>query len=130
MIRSYLRDTINGHKTKGKQEVHSGNTVIDHKTEGEWQIQLSITINFIARYKEGLEESMRRSEFILGSVDLLKYKFNEISLRRGRSSIDSPKWLKNKKETINPKNNDGYCFQYALTVALNYQNIKKDSQII
>ena len=47
--------------------------------------------------KEGLEESMRKSEFILGKVDLLKYKFNEISLRRGRSSIDSTKWLKNKK---------------------------------
>ena len=27
-----------------------------------------------------------------------------------------------KKATINPKNNDDKCFQYALTVALNYQN--------
>ena len=43
--------------------------------------------------------------------------------------IDSPEWLKNKK-TINPKNNDDNCFQYALTVALNYQNIKKDPQRI
>ena len=32
--------------------------------------------------------------------------------------------MKNKKATINPKNNDNNCFQYALTVALNYQNIK------
>ena len=97
MIRSYLRDKTNNHKTQGKWKVLSGNTVIDHKTEGEWQIQLSMAINFISRYKEGLEESMRKSEFILGKVDLLKYKFNEISLRRGRSSIDSTKWLKNKK---------------------------------
>ena len=29
--------------------------------------------------------------------------------------------------TINPKNNDDRCFQYALTVALIYQNVKKDS---
>ena len=36
----------------------------------------------------------------------------------------STKWLKNIKATINPKNNDGKCFQYAVTVALNYQNIK------
>ena len=43
--------------------------------------------------------------------------------------MDSPEWLKNKK-TINPKNNDDNCFQYALTVALNYQNIKKDPQRI
>ena len=29
-----------------------------------------------------------------------------------------------KKATINPKNNNGKCFQYALTVALNYEQIK------
>ena len=31
---------------------------------------------------------------------------------------------KQKKARINPKSNDNSCFQYALTVALNYQNIK------
>ena len=36
----------------------------------------------------------------------------------------------NKKATINPKNNDGKCFQYALIVALNYEQIKKDPQRI
>ena len=36
--------------------------------------------------------------------------------------------MKNKKATINLKNNDNNCFQYTLTVALNYQNIEKDSQ--
>ena len=30
-----------------------------------------------------------------------------------------------KKTTINPKNNDNNCFQYALTVALNHQNTEK-----
>ena len=43
--------------------------------------------------------------------------------------MDSPKWLKNKK-AVNPKNNDDKRFQYALTVALNYQSIKKDLQRI
>ena len=38
--------------------------------------------------------------------------------------------VKNKKATINPKNNDEKCFQYALTVALNYEQIKKDPQRI
>ena len=47
-----------------------------------------------------------------------------------RSYTDSAKWLKNKKATINPKNNDDNCFQYALIVALNYQKIKKDPQRI
>ena len=33
-----------------------------------------------------------------------------------------------KKATINPKNNDDKCFQYAVAVALNYQNIKNKSR--
>ena len=65
------------------------------------------------------------------SDDLLYYHLQKISLnRKGSSYIDSPKWLKNKEATINPKNNDNNCFQYALTVALNYQNIKKYPQRI
>ena len=36
--------------------------------------------------------------------------------------MNSPQWLKNKKATINPKNNDDKCFQDALTVALNIKN--------
>ena len=47
MIRPYLRDIKNDHKTQGEWKVHSGNTVIDYKTHGEWKIQLPITINFI-----------------------------------------------------------------------------------
>ena len=66
---------------------------------------------------------MRGSEFVRNSIDLLYYHLQKISLKRGRSYIDSPKWLKNKNATIKPKNNDN-CFQYALVVALNYQNIK------
>ena len=57
------------------------------------------------------------------------YHLQKISLKRGGSYIDSPEWLKNKKATINPENDDN-CFQYALTVALSYQNIKKDPQRI
>ena len=87
--------------------------------------------SLLQKYQEGLEESMRGSEFIFDSVDLLYYNLKEISLnRKGSSYIDSPKWLKNKKATINPKNNDNNCFQYALTVALNYQNIEKEPQRI
>ena len=37
-----------------------------------------------------------------------------------------PNGLKMKKATINPKNNDNNWFQFALTVALKNQNIKKN----
>ena len=60
----------------------------------------------------------------------MHYNLHKISLNRGGSYIDSPKWLKNKKATINSKNNHGKCFQYAPTVALNYEQIKKDPQRI
>ena len=36
--------------------------------------------------------------------------------------------VKEKKSTINPKNNDYKCFQYALTVALNHGKINKNPQ--
>ena len=47
MIRPYLSDMINHHKTHGKWKVHSGNKVIDYKTEGELKIQLTMAINFM-----------------------------------------------------------------------------------
>ena len=71
---------------------------------------------------------MRGSEFTYDSVDALYYNLNKVSLSRGGSYVDSHKWLKNKKATITPKNNDDKCFQYALAVALNYEKIKKDPQ--
>ena len=71
---------------------------------------------------------MRGSEFIFDGVDVLYYDLNKVSLNRGKSYTESPEWLKNKKATINPKNNDNRCFQYALNVALNHEQIKKDPQ--
>ena len=168
MIRPYLSNIINDHKTQGEWRIQSGNTIIKHKTQSEWKIQLSMAINFISskdsdetrimhvksnnveilmgsetneiieelfksflqRYQEGLEETMRGSEFIFDSVEALYYDLNKISLSRGGSYINCPEWLENKKATINPKNSDDKCFKYALTVALNYEQIKKDPQRI
>ena len=167
VIRPYLSNIINIHKTQGKWRIHSGNTITEHKTQGEWKIHLTMAIDFISskegcdetgtmhaksdnieimmgsetdeiieeifksllqRYQEGLEESMKRSELIFDSADLLYYDLNKVSLNRGGSYIDSPERLKNKKATINPKNDDEKNFQYALAVALNYEQIKKYSQ--
>ena len=58
---------------------------------------------FLQKYQEGLEDSMRGSEFTYDSVDALYYNLNKVSLRRGGSYIDFPKRLKNKNATINPK---------------------------
>ena len=73
---------------------------------------------------------MRETEFVFDSVDSLYYKPHKISLNRGGSYIDSPKWLKNKNATTNPKNNDDKCFQYATTIALNHEQTKIHSDRI
>ena len=165
MIRQYLSDIINNHKTPKNLRVHSINEVIDYETQfEEGKILLIMSISFISfknsdetrimitkndnievmigsetddiiedlfepllqKYQQGLEESMRRgSGFIFDSVDLLHYCLQKTSLsRKGASYIDSLEWLKNKKATINPKNNDDNCFQYALTAAVIFENIK------
>ena len=62
------------------------------------------------RYKTGLEKSMKRSDFIFDCINLLHYKCHKINLKRGGSYIDSSDWIKNKKATVNPINNDGKCF--------------------
>ena len=113
----------------------------NHKTLGEWKIQLSMKINFVSskdysnetrtvsswsdnteiimgnetndiihklfksflqRYQEKLEKSMKGSDFVFNSVDLLYYHLHKISLKRDESYINPPKWLKNKVATINP----------------------------
>ena len=49
MIRPYLSDIINNHKTPKNLRVHSSNEVIDYETQfGEWKIQLTMSINFIS----------------------------------------------------------------------------------
>ena len=71
---------------------------------------------------------MKGLDFEFDGVNFLYYDFNKISINRGGSYIDSPQWLKNKKSTINPINNDYECFQYAVTLALNLDKYRKNPQ--
>ena len=71
---------------------------------------------------------MKGSEFEFDGVGFLYYDFNKISLSTGGSYRDFPQWLKNKKSTINPKNNDYKCFQYDVTLALNLDRINSHLQ--
>ena len=53
--------------------------------------------SFLQRYQENLQEKMKGSDFAFDGVNYLHYNFNKISISRGGSYIDSPKWLKDKK---------------------------------
>ena len=70
-----------------------------------------------SKYQDDLETSMRRIDFIFDSAQLMYYKCHKVNFIRGSSYIDPPDWIKNKKATISPKNEDDKCFQYAATVA-------------
>ena len=83
-----------------------------------------------SRYQNNLE-SMKESEFVFDYVNLLCYKFHKINPNCGGSNTDSPNWIKIKNVTINFINKkDNKCFQYAVTVALNYEEIGKNPERI
>ena len=80
----------------------------------------------LQRFQQVLETSNDRgSGFTHESVALLYYYFHKIDIRRAESCVKSPDWLVSKGATINPKDEeDNKCFQYAITIALNYNKIK------
>ena len=152
LIEPYLRELINDYKSKGEWKIQltaqinfislrpdSNETRVMHtKSDNEEFMNGSDTDeiieelfkSFLQRHQENLQEKMRGSDFAFDGVNFLYYDFNKVSISRGGSYIDSPKWLKNKKSTINAKNNDYKCFQYAVTLALNLDKINKSSQRI
>ena len=82
------------------------------------------------RYQNNLE-SMRDSELVFNYVQLLYFKCHKINLNYGGSYIDSFDWVKIKNATIDPINKkDSKCFQYAVKIALNHDEMKKDPQRI
>ena len=145
LIENYLRELINQYKNEGEWKIQliaeinfislkprSDETGIMHtRSDNKEFINGSDTDevikllfeSFLQKYEENLQDKMRRSDFEFDGINFLYYDFNKTSINRGGSYIDSPKWLKDKKSTINPKNNDGKCFQYAVTLALNLDNI-------
>ena len=80
------------------------------------------------RYHEGLQVSMRGSEFVFDYVESLNYIFHKVDLKRSGSYIETPEWIQNKGATMNCQNDDDKCFQYAITIALNYDEIGNHHQ--
>ena len=81
--------------------------------------------SFLGNYQKELQ-IIKGSVFNFESVELMDYKLHKVPLKRGGSYIKSPEWLVNERATINPKNKkDDKRFQYALPLALDYNEIKK-----
>ena len=152
LIEKYLRKLINYYKSKGEWKVQliagisfiylkpgSGETRIMHTRSDNEEFKKGSDTNeiieglfesFLQKYEENLQEKMKGLDFEFDGVNFLYYDFNKISINRGESYTDSPQWLKNKKSTINPINNDYKCFQYAVTLALNLDKSRKNPRRI
>ena len=152
IIRLYLKDMIDNHKSKGEWKIQLSMRIIfvsftDANETREMHTKSdNITImsgietddvinelfnSFRRRYQEGLQTKMKGSSFTFERIDLLEYHLHKISLNRGSSYIEFPEWIHNKGATINPKNTkDNNCFQYAIIAALNHHNINNHPERI
>ena len=105
--------------------MHSNSDNIETRGSETGEIIEELFESLVKKYQERLEEKVRGSEFIFDGVDLLYYKLHRISLNRCGSYIDSPeRWY---IQSI--KKNDN-SFQYAITVAINYEEIGKNPERI
>ena len=152
LIKPYLNDLINVYKAKGElklqlsaeicfvsQKPGSDETRIMYSrssceeimrgSETE-EIMKKLIMQLLQKYQDNLQNKMKDSDFIFNGVNYLFYDFNRITISKGGSYIESQKWLKDKKCTRNQKNTDNKCFQYATTLALNFNNIDKHHQTI
>ena len=152
LIKKYLRKLINQYKKVGEwkiqliaeinfislkpgsDEMHVMHTKSDNEEfmngDDTNEIIKLLFESFLQRFEENLQEKMRGSDFEFDGSNFFNYNFNKTSIYSGGSYIDSPKWLKDKKSTLNPKNNDHKCFQYVTTLALNFDNINNHPEKI
>ena len=151
-IKPYFEDLINEKKNKGEWKLQltakisfvslkpdSDETRLMHirsnaaefmnGSETEEVIE-SLYRSLLQNYNDNLQEKMKVSDFVFNGINYFYYDFNRVSISKGGSYTDSPKWLKDKKSTVNQKNNDNKCFQYATTLVLNFNKIDKNPQRI
>ena len=152
LIKPYLYDLINVYKAKGEWKLQLSaeisfvskkpdsneirimytrstpeEIIIGCETE---EVAENLIMLLLQKYQDNLQNKMKGSDFIFNGINYLYYDLNRITISKGGSYIESPKWLKDKKCTINQKNTDNKCFQYATTLALNFNNIDKHHQRI
>ena len=126
LIKPYLNDLINVYKTKREwklqlsaenffffsQKPDSDETRVMYTrsfceeimsgSETE-EIMENLIVRLLQKYQDNLQKKMKGSDFIFNGVNYLFYDLNRITISKGGSYIESPKWLKDKKCTINQK---------------------------
>ena len=75
------------------------------------EVAENLIMSILQKYQDNLQNKMKGSDFIFNGINYLYFDLNRITISKGGSYIESPKWLKDKKCCINQKNNDNKCFQ-------------------
>ena len=126
LIKPYLYDLINVYKAKGEWKLQlSAEISFVSQKPGSDEIRIMYTrstpeeimsrseteevaenliMQLLQKYQDNLQNKMKSSDFIVNGVNFLYYDLNRITISKGGSYIESPKWLKDKKCTINQKN--------------------------
>ena len=152
LIKPYLNDLINDKKDKGEWRLQLSAEIsfVSQKPDSDEkrvmytksiceefmigseteEITEKLIMSLLQKYQDNLQNKMKGSDFVFDAINCIYYDFNRITISKGGSYIESPKWLKDKKCTVNQKNNDNKCFQYAKTLALNFNKIDKHPQRI
>ena len=123
MKKPYLYDLINAYKAKGEWKLQLSaeisfvsqkpgsnekrimytrsfcvEIIIGCETE---EVAEKLIMQLLQKYQGSLQNKMKGSDFIFNGVNYLFYDLNRITISKGGSYIESPKWLKDKKCTIN-----------------------------
>ena len=112
IIKPYLRDLIDDHKSKAEWKIKLTTRIIflslinDNKTQTMYLQSDNVTImigietddiinelisTFTRRYQDGLETKMKGSSFTFDHIDLLEYDLHRVTLNKAGSYIESPK---------------------------------------
>ena len=76
--------------------------------------------------EKGLEIHQGRSQINLEDIESIRLDFHKVNSLGARRFIESPKYIKNKKCAINPKNKkDNMCFKYAIVIAIHRNEMSK-----
>ena len=128
LIKPYLYDLINVYKAKGewKLQLSAEISFVSQKPDSNEirimytrstpeeiitgceteEVAENLIMQLLQKYQDNLQNKMKGSDFIFNGINYLYYDLNKITISKGGSYIESPKWLKDKKCTINQKNNN------------------------
>ena len=118
LIKPYLYDLINVYKAKGEWKLQlaveisfvsqnpgsdENRVMYTRSTPQEFmsgseteEVAEKLFMPILQKFQDNLQNKMKDSDFIFNGINYLYYDLNRITISKGGSYIESPKWLKDK----------------------------------